>query len=90
MRFTRGVSAAVLIAGLASPALAEQQFLTQLAEQQLPAQPPVTLTLEVEDAMLIVQTLGQIGCQNVQQLTACNRAAALLLKIKDQVKAQGK
>lgn len=80
MRFTRGVSAAVLIAGLASPALA----------QQLPTQPPVTLTLEVEDAMLIVQTLGQIGCQNVQQLMACNRAAALLLKIQDQVKAQGK
>ena len=61
-----------------------------LAQQQLPAQPPVTLTLEVEDAMLIVQTLGQIGCQNVQQLMVCERAVTLLRKVQDQVKAQQK
>ena len=60
-----------------------------LAQQQLPAQPPVTLTVEVDEAMLVVQTLGQIGCQNVQQLMVCERAKRLLKKIQDQVKLQG-
>ncbi len=47
------------------------------------------LTIEVEDAMLIVQTLGAIGCQNVQQLIVCERARDLLKTIQSQVKAQG-
>ena len=59
-----------------------------LAQQQLPVQPPVTLTIEVEDAKLIVQMLGAIGCQNVQQLIVCERARDLLKKIQDQAKAQ--
>ena len=58
--------------------------------QQLPTQPPVTLTISVEQAMLIDQTLGQIGCANVQQLMVCMQALDLRSIIHEQVKAQDK
>ena len=78
MRCTPAIRAALLAGVMSTPALAQQK------------QPPVTLTIEVEDAMLIVQTLGAIGCQSVQQLIMCERAVVLLRKVQDQVKAQGK
>ena len=60
-----------------------------LAPTLAQAQVPVTLTLQVEDVMLLVQTLGAIGCQNVQQLIVCEQARDLRKKIQDQVKLQG-
>jgi hypothetical protein len=62
----------------------------QALAQQLPAQPPVTLSVEVRDAMLVVETLKAIGCPSVQQLIVCQQAVDLIRKIQDQVKAQEK
>ena len=50
--------------------------------------PKVTLSITVEQAQLIVQTLGQIGCQNVSQLVICQQAADLLRDMREQIKAQ--
>jgi len=50
--------------------------------------PKLTIKVSTEEAMLIVQTLGAIGCQNVTQLVVCDQAKALLLSIREQVKAQ--
>ena len=52
---------------------------------------PVMLTLQVEDAMLLVQVLGKAPLcgQTVEQLVVCERARDLLKKIQDQVKLQG-
>lgn len=72
--------AGLLLVGLAHGALAQQ------AQQ---VEPKLKLELSVEDTMLIVQTLGQISCQTVQQLAMCNKAAALLADIQRQAKAQG-
>jgi hypothetical protein len=52
--------------------------------------PKVTLSITVEQAQLIVQTLGQIGCQNVTQLAVCQQAADLLRDMREQIKAQVK
>ena len=50
----------------------------------------LTLQVTTEQAMLIVQTLGAIGCQNVTQLAVCQQAAELLRDIREQAKAQGR
>lgn len=61
------------------------------AQAQQPPADASSLTLRVstEEAMLIVQTLGAIGCQNVTQLAVCQRAADLLKSLREQLKAQG-
>lgn len=87
-RFVYGL----LLAGLASTAQAQQGFFTgNVTSQGVAITEPgkLHLNLTVEQTMLIVQTLGQIGCQTVEQLARCNDAAALLAEIKRQAKAQG-
>lgn len=51
--------------------------------------PTMKLDLPVADVMLIVQTLGQIACPTVQAMVTCNKAAALVVEIQRQAKAQG-
>lgn len=67
------------------------------AAQQLPpaaalgdASPGVSLRLTVEQTRLIVQVLGQVGCQNVTQLIVCEDAAALLKEIRTQAASEVK
>ncbi len=52
--------------------------------------PKITLLVTVDQAMLLVQTLGAIGCQNVTQLMVCQQAAELLRDIREQAKLQVK
>lgn len=61
-----------------------------LAQAQEVGEPKVNLRVSIEQAMLIVQTLGQIGCQNVTQLIICQQAAELLREIREQAKAQSR
>ena len=58
--------------------------------QGLASEPKLTLRITTEQAMLLVQTLGAIGCQNVTQLMVCQQAAELLRDIREQAKMQGK
>lgn len=67
------LAAAMLLAG---PALADE-----VANR-------VTLRLEVEQAKLIVQTLGAIGCGNVTQMIVCHQAEALLHEMQKQLNEQ--
>lgn len=60
------------------------------AQQPLTVPPQVHLTLTVDEAKLIVETLGQIGCQNVQQMMLCQSAAVVLRSIQSQVREQQK
>jgi len=55
--------------------------------QQLDA-PKVHLDLAVDEVKLIVETLGQIGCQNVTQLIVCEKARDTLKAIQAQAQAQ--
>ena len=68
--------ALVLAALLSAPALAEEP-------------PKVTVSMTVEQAQLVVQTLGQIGCQNVTQLVICQQAVELLREMREQIRKQG-
>ncbi len=52
--------------------------------------PKLTLSVTTEQAHLIVQTLGAIGCQNVTQLVVCDQAKELLRAIREQATAQQK
>ena len=61
-----------------------------VASAQLAEEPKVTVTLTVEQAMLVVQTLGAISCQTVQAMVTCNRALETLRGIQRQVKEQQK
>ena len=61
-----------------------------LAQQPITGVPPLHLEVTVEQAMLIVQTLGAISCQNVTQLAVCQQAVELLRDMREQIKAQGK
>ena len=79
------ILAGILLCG--HTALAQQSS-TQPAGELLA--PKLTLSVTTEQAMLIVQTLGQIGCQNVTQLVICHQAAELLREIREQAKAQGR
>lgn len=61
--------------------------------QQLPPAPAgtppgVSLSLTAEQTRLIVQTLGQIGCQTVTQFTICEEARDLLREIQRQAREQ--
>ncbi len=59
--------------------------------QQPLEEPRVTLSLTIEQAKLLVETLGQISCQTVaQQLQGCDVAKVLLRDIKRQVLEQQK
>ena len=74
----RGIAALVLL-GLCGGAQAQQ-----------PLPPQVHLTVTPEQVQLMVETLGQIGCQNVQQMILCQRAADLLRELQRQVRDQQK
>lgn len=50
--------------------------------------PKLNLMVTQEQAQLIVQTLGAIGCQNVTQMAVCQQAVELLKDIREQAKAQ--
>ena len=76
----RGFGIAALALLLGGPALA----------QQLPEQPKVTLSIEVEQARLIVETLKAIGCGTVAQLMVCNEATELLREMQKQLREQVK
>lgn len=60
-----------------------------LAQHPVTGVPPLHLEITVEQAQLIVQTLGAISCQNVTQLAICQQAVDLLKNMREQVKAQG-
>lgn len=62
-----------------------------LAQQALPAttSKTVKLDLPVDSVMLIVDTLGQIGCQKVADMATCELARDTLRAIQEQAKAQG-
>jgi hypothetical protein len=74
----------------AAIALGVLGFASLAQAQDIPTQPKLTLSLTVEQAQLIVQTLGAIGCQNVTQLAICQQAVDLLRDIREQAKAQAK
>lgn len=69
--------ALVLLLLVAAPALAQEP-------------PKLTLSVTTEQAQLVVQTLGQIGCSNVTQLAICQQAVELLRDMRDQIKVQQK
>ena len=73
----RGFGIAALALLLGGPALA-----------QLERQPKVTLSIEVEQARLIVETLKAINCGTVAQLIICNEAAELLRDMQKQLREQ--
>ena len=79
---------AVMSGGVAALVLLGLCFSGAQAQQPLP--PQVHLTVTVEQAQLMVETLGQIGCQNVQQMILCQRAADLLRELQRQVRDQQK
>ena len=70
------IVAAVLLLG--GPALAQQP------------PPKVTLSIEVDQARLIVDMLGAINCGTVTQLMVCQQAADLLRQMQAQLRAQVK
>ncbi len=72
----RPLAALVFCCALFSPAGAQQK--------------PLTLTLEVEQAMLVVETLKAIRCDTVQQLIVCEKAKAILAAIQAQAREQSK
>jgi hypothetical protein len=74
-----GLAASLVGLAASSPAMADEV-----------AAPPIRLTLTVEEAQLVVETLGSISCQSVRQLAMCNAALALLDKIKAQAREQVK
>jgi siroheme synthase len=76
-RHISGVKKALLLLLLAAPALAQEP-------------PKVTVSMTVEQAQLVVQTLGQIGCQNVTQMAVCQQAVELLRDMREQLRAQVK
>ena len=71
------VLAATLLLG--GPALAQLEPPTK-----------VTLSIEVEQARLIVETLKAIGCGTVAQMMVCNEAAKLLRDMQEQLREQVK
>lgn len=92
MRFLSGL----VLAGFAFSAQAQPAPPTmRVGDQDVPITSPsfivpgVSLRLTTDQAMVIVETLGQISCQTVRDLARCNEVAALLANIKQQVKAQG-
>jgi hypothetical protein len=50
----------------------------------------VALSLTADQAMMIVQTLGQIQCTTVSTLATCQKAAELLKEIQEQARSQVK
>jgi Lon protease-like protein len=56
------------------------------------AEEPVklTLSLTVEEAMLMVQTLSQLRCQSVSELAVCQKALDLIHSIREQATKQVK
>ena len=75
----RGTVAVVLALLLGGPALAQQMQL---------APPPVVLSIEVDQAQLIVETLKAINCGTVAQLMVCNEAITLLREMQQQLRKQ--
>ena len=71
-------------------ALGRLGFASLAQAQGLPSEPKLTLKVTTEEAMLIVQTLGAIGCRNVTELMTCQQAADLLRSIREQVRGQEK
>ena len=71
---------ALVLLGLCSTAQAQQS----LEETR------VNLSLTIEQAKLVVETLGQISCQTVAQLQGCDVAKVLLRDIQRQVRDQQK
>ena len=59
-----------------------------LAQAQELGAPKLTLSVTQEQAQLIVQTLGAIGCQTVTQLVVCQQALELLREVREQARAQ--
>ncbi len=84
----RLLTAGVVMLGLLSLGGAQAQQIPPASSGV--AAPGVHLDLTVEQTKLIVETLGAIGCQNVQQLIVCQAAAELRNTIRDQVKGQVK
>jgi hypothetical protein len=48
----------------------------------------VKLDLSVEQVQMLVETVEQLGCATVRQMTACQKAIELLQAIRSQAKAQ--
>ena len=69
---------------------AQAQEIVPPIYRALIVEPKLTLHVTTDQAMLLVQTLGAIGCQNVTQLMVCQQAAELLREIREQAKMQGK
>ena len=46
--------------------------------------------MTADQAMMIVQTLGQIQCSTVSTMATCQKAAELLKAIQDQAKTQAR
>ena len=76
-----------ILLGLCSTAQAQQLISDPLP---LTIAPRITLSVTIDQAQMVVETLGQIGCQNVQQMMTCQRAAELLRDIQRQVREQQK
>ena len=76
-RHISGVKPALALLLLSAPAFAQEP-------------PKVTVSMTVEQAQLVVQTLGQIGCQNVTQMAVCQQAVELLRDMREQLRAQVK
>lgn len=53
-------------------------------------QPPIKLELSTDQAMLIVETLGQISCQKVSEQASCQLALQTIKDIQAQSRPQVK
>jgi hypothetical protein len=84
----RPLALAVFLIG---PVFAHAQTLPS-TDGLLPKMPgtQIRLELSVEQTKLIAQTLGAIGCGNVQQMMVCEQAAELLREIRKQATEQVK
>jgi hypothetical protein len=78
MRWRIPLAAASALLGLATVPVSAEEHL----------QPSVKLTVTLDQAKLIVETLGAVSCPTVRQLATCNAAAALLKEIQQQTLAQ--
>lgn len=77
MRRLGAAVAGLLLCALSSPLGAQQQN-------------PLQLTVTVQQAMLIVETMKAIRCDTVQQMIVCQQAKELLEAIQAQAREQQK
>jgi len=72
------------------PAALGLVLLCGVASAQQMIESKLRLEVTTEGAMLIVGTLGRIGCPTVSEWATCRLADELLRDLREQLKAQGR